>query len=402
MLPTEFLSSVHQAHRRTLLAAAAVTVIGVGAISAIAIAPKASSQAAPQAVPVSVATVPEQNIATWTAFSGHLEAVDRVEIRPRVAGAIKSVHFQEGALVKAGDLLFTIDQRPYQAALDEAQASVSSAKARVDFAQGDVTRAENLRKSGNITGQIFDERTQTLATAQADLNRAQATLNRAKLDLQFTEIRAPIAGRMSRRLVSLGNLVNANETVLTNIVSMDPINFYFDVDERSFLAYEKLATGSLRVSNPDGVNEVLVATSNESEPTHKGHLDFTDNRLDNASVTLRARAVLDNKDFSLVPGLFGRIRILGSDKYKGVLVPEDALGSDQDRRVVYVVGADNTVSLQPVRVGSRVDGYRVIREGLTGDETVVVNGLIRVRPGMTVKPELVTLPPAAETEGQTQ
>ncbi|GLS19523.1 MexE family multidrug efflux RND transporter periplasmic adaptor subunit [Labrys miyagiensis] len=345
--------------------------------------------------PVTVAKPVVKDVVEYDDFIGRFEPVDQVDIRARVSGYVDKINFTDGSVVKPGDLLFTIDQRPYQAALDEAQASLESAKARVDFAQGDVARAENLRKSGNITGQIYDERAQTLATAQADVNRAQATLNRAKLDLQFTEIRAPIAGRMSRHLVSLGNLVNANDTVLSNIVSMDPINFYFDVDERSFLAYQKLSTGSLRTSNDGALNEVLVATSDENEPTHKGHLDFTDNRLDNASGTIRARAILDNKDLSLVPGLFGRIRILGSDKYKGVLVPEDAIGSDQDRRVVYVVGADNTISLQPVRVGSRVDGYRVIRVGLKGDETIVVNGLMRVRPGIKVDPKLMTLPPVA-------
>lgn len=366
----------------------------LGALVALGLTTPALAQNAPPP-PVSVAKPIVKEVVEYDDFIGRFEAVDKVDIRARVSGYVDKVHFTDGAIVKAGDLLFTIDQRPYQAALEEAQAGVAAAQARVEFAAGDVSRAENLRKSGNITGQIYDERTQTLATAKADLNRAQATLNRAKLDLQFTEIRAPISGRMSRRLVSLGNLVNANETVLTNVVSMDPINFYFDVDERSYLAYQKLSTGSLRVSSDGNPNEVLVATSNEREPIHKGHMDFTDNRLDAASGTMRARAVFENKDLALVPGLFGRIRILGSDKYKGVLVPEDALGSDQDRRVVYVVGADNAISLKPVRVGSRVDGYRVIREGLKGDETIVVNGLMRVRPGIKVDPKLTTLPAAA-------
>ncbi|WP_448953109.1 efflux RND transporter periplasmic adaptor subunit [Labrys neptuniae] len=368
--------------------------VALGVALALAVAGSAQAQNAPPPT-VAVAKPLVKDVVEYDDFIGRFEAVDRVDIRARVSGYVDKIHFIDGAIVKAGDLLFTIDQRPYQAALEEAQAGVASAQARVDFAAGDVERAENLRKTGNITGQIYDERTQTLATAKADLNRTQATLNRAKLDLQFTEIRAPIPGRMSRRLVSLGNLVTANDTVLTNVVSMDPINFYFDVDERSYLAYQKLSTGSLRVSSQENPNEVLVATSNEREPIHKGHMDFTDNRLDAASGTMRARAVLDNKDLALVPGLFGRIRILGSDKYKGVLVPEDALGSDQDRRVVYVVGDDNTVSLKPVRVGSRVDGYRVIREGLKGDETIVVNGLMRVRPGIKVDPKLTTLPPTA-------
>ncbi len=297
--------------------------------------------------------------------------------------------------MKAGDLLFTIDQRPYKATLDEAQASLESAQARLDFSTTDLQRAEDLRKSGNIAIQSYDQRVQTLATARADVNRAQATLNRAKLDMQFTEVRAPIPGRMSRRLVSLGNLVNANGTILANIVSTDPIHFYFDVDERSFFAYAKLSAGGLNVSNGATTNDVAVATANEREPVHKGHLDFTDNRVDQASGTMRARAVIDNKDLSLVPGLFGRIRILGSEHYRGVLVPEEAIGSNQDRRVVYVVGADNVVGQTPVRVGPKMDGYRVIRSGLKGDETIIVNGLMRVRPGIKIDPKMSELPAVA-------
>src|SRR3954452_24303247 len=292
----------------------------------------ALSQAAPPP-PVTVAKPIVKEIVEYDDFIGRFEAVDQVDIRARVSGYVDKISFVDGATVKAGDLLFTIDQRPYQAALEEAQAALESARARLAFAQGGLDRAESLRKSGNITGQIYDERSQALATAKADVNRAQATLNRSALDLQFTEIKAPITGRLSRRLASIGNLVNANDTVLTNIVSMDPINFYFDVDERSYLAYEKLATGSLRVSSDGDPNEVAVATSNEKEPAHKGRMDYTDNRLDQASGTMRARATFPNKELALVPGLFGRIRILGSDKYQGVLVPEEALATDQDRRV---------------------------------------------------------------------
>ncbi|MDQ0467322.1 efflux RND transporter periplasmic adaptor subunit [Labrys wisconsinensis] len=357
----------------------------------LALAPAAQAQQ-PPAPTVTVAKPVVKDVVEYDDFIGRFEAVDQVDIRARVSGYVDKIAFADGAIVKAGDPLFTIDQRPYQAALEEAQASLESAKANLDFTTGDLARAEDLRKTGNISGQIYDQRTQALATARADVNRTQATLNRAKLDMQFTEIKAPISGRLSRRLVSIGNLVNANDTILTNIVSMDPIQFYFDVDERSFLAYEKLATGSLKVSIGGDPNEVSVATSDEDEPTHKGHMDFTENRLDQASGTIRARAEFPNKDLKLVPGLFGRIRILGSDKYRGVLVPEEALSTDQDRRVVYVVGPDNTVSLQPVRVGSRVDGYRVIREGLKGDETIVVNGLMRVRPGVKITPKPTTLP----------
>ncbi len=349
----------------------------------------------PPAPPVTVAKPVVKQIAEFDDFIGRFEAVDQVDIRARVSGYVDTINFQDGVTVKAGDLLFTIDQRPYKATLEEAQASLESAQARLDFATVDLQRAEDLRKSGNIAIQLFDQRVQSLATAKADVNRAQATLNRAKLDMQFTEVRAPIPGRMSRRLVSLGNLVNANETILANIVSTDPIHFYFDVDERSFFSYAKLSAGGLNVSNGETKNDVAVATSNEKEPIHKGHLDFTDNRVDQASGTMRARAVIDNKDLSLVPGLFGRIRILGSDRYNGVLVPEEAIGANQDRRVVYVVGPDNVVGLAPVRVGPKIDGYRVIRSGLKGDETIVVNGLVRVRPGIKVDPKMTELPVVA-------
>jgi membrane fusion protein, multidrug efflux system len=217
--------------------------------------------------------------------------------------------------------------------------------------------------------------------------------------MQYTEIRAPIAGRMSRRQVSIGNLVVANDTVLTNIVSVDPINFYFDVDERTYLAYQQLSAGGLNTPVGDARNEIKVAIGNEPRPVHPGYLDFTENRLDQASGTMRARAVLPNADGRLLPGLFGRIAILGSVPYDGVLIPDEAVSADQDRRIVYVVNPDNTVKMQTVRLGPRIDGYRVIREGLKGDETLVVNGLMRVRPGITLAPQLVDLPPVADANG---
>jgi multidrug efflux system membrane fusion protein len=301
--------------------------------------------------------------------------------------------------VKAGDLLFTIDQRPYRAALEEAEATLGSARARVEFAAGDLERAESLRRTGNIAEQIFDQRRQSLLTARAEVDRAQASANRARLDMEFTEIRAPVPGRVSRRLVSMGNLVNANQTVLTNVISLDPIHFYFDVDERSYLTYVQMSAAGTRPSSRDVPNEVFVALSTEREPLHRGRMDFVDNRLDAASGTMRGRAVFENRDLALTPGLFGRVRILGSGIYRGVLVPDDAVGTDQDRRVVFTVEADNKVGMKPVRLGPRIDGYRVIREGLKGDETLVVNGLMRVRPGVQIEPKLTTLPPTRERNG---
>src|SRR6185503_8261794 len=262
----------------------------------------------------------------------------------------------------------------------------------------DLERADALRKSGNITEQLAEQRRSTALGARAALDRAHSALSRAKLDMEFTEIRAPINGRISRRLVSVGNLINANETLLSTIVSLDPIQFYFDADERSFLNYlQDFADGIS--SGKSGSREVAVALTGERAPTRHGRIDFVDVRLDQASGTMRGRAVFDNKDFSLTPGLFGRITIAGSQPYKGVLVPDEALATDQDRRIIFVVGADNKVAARVVRPGPRIDGYRVIREGLKGDETIVINGLTRVRPGIEIAPKMTELPPTRGPSG---
>ncbi len=361
--------------------------------------PGARAQNAPPP-PVSVAKPVVKDIVERDDFIGRFDAVDTVDLRARVSGYLDAVHFVDGAIVKKGDLLFTIDRRPYQDALDDAEAAVASAQAAVDFSVGDLERADNLIKSGNITGQVADQRRQTALSARATLDRAKATLSRAKLDMEFTEIRAPIAGRISRRLVSVGNLVAANDTLLSTVVSLDPIQFYFDADERSFLSYlSDLVPGAGADAGKGGSRDVTVALTGETEPSHKGRIDFVDIRLDQASGTMRGRAVFDNHDESLTPGLFGRISIAGTKPYKGILIPDEALGTDQDRRIVYVVGPDNKVATKVVRPGPRIDGYRVIRDGLKGDETVVINGLMRVRPGIAVEPKMMELPPSREPTG---
>jgi RND family efflux transporter MFP subunit len=362
--------------------------------------PPASAQdGAPPPPSVTVARPVVKDIQELDDFIGRFEAVDQVDVRARVSGYLEEVHFVDGADVAEGDLLFTIDPRPYQAALEEAEATLDAAGAQLSFTTGDLERGEELRESGTVSQQVIEQRRQAFLTAKGEADRAAAALARAKLDVEFTEIRAPIAGRVSRRLVSRGNLINPDETVLTNIVSLDPIHFYFDVDERSYLAYSRMAQSSMRPSGGSATAEVLVTLTTEQEPSRSGRMDFADNRLDAASGTISARAVFDNKDGFLTPGMFGRATLLGSDAYRGILIPDEALGSDQDRRVVYVVGTDNVVSLKPVRPGPRIDGYRVIREGLDGSETIVVNGLMRVRPGMAVAPEMTELPPTRETGG---
>jgi RND family efflux transporter MFP subunit len=370
------------------------------ALAFVATAGQLHAQGGPPAPPsVTVAKPVVKEILEWDEFIGRFEAVDQVDIRARVSGYIDRIHFKDGSIVKMGDALFTIDQRPYRLAVEQADTAVTSAQSRLDFASSDLQRAESLSRTGNITEQLLDQRRQNFQTARAELDRSRAALAQARLELEFTEIKAPIAGRVSRRLVSIGNLVNANETVLTNIVSLDPIHFYFDVDERSYLAYSRMADGGTRPSGRDNPNEVFVATTDEREPKRPGHMDFVDNRLDPATGTMRGRAVFENKDMWLTPGLFGRIRIMGSGTYKGVLVPDEAIASDQDRRVVFVVNSDNTVAAKPVRPGPRIDGYRVVREGLTGAETIVINGLVRVRAGGRITPQPTTLAPVRERNG---
>ena len=373
--------------------------LAVALFAALFLAPSlvVAQGAAPPPPAVTVAKPILKDIIEQDDFIGRFEAVDQVEIRARVSGYLDKVHFQDGALVKVGDPLFTIDQRPYRAALEQADATVASAQVRAEFASNDLERAESLRRTGNIAEQLLDQRRSNYLTARADLDRAQAAQRQARLDMEFTEIKAPIAGRISRRLISEGNLINANQTVLTNIVSIDPIQFYFDVDERSYLAYVRQQSGF--TGNEKTPSKVLLSMSDERDAQRSGRLDFVDNRLDAASGTVRARAVFDNKDMFLAPGLFGRVTVSGSDPYRGVLIPDEAVGNDQDRRIVYVLAEDNTVAMRPVRPGPRIDGYRVIRTGLKGDETIVVNGIMRIRPGQKVTPQTTTLPPVRERNG---
>lgn len=326
-------------------------------------------------------------------FVGRFEAIDEVSVRSRVGGYLDEVHFTDGAMVEKGRLLFSIDQRPFKTALDQAKAEQIAAQALVDFTKIQFERAQSLVGNGNIPVSTVDDRRREFLAAQARADGAHAAVARAELDLEYTEIRAPLSGRIDRRLVSVGNLVEANQTVLTTIVSLDPIHFYFELDERQYLDYAARARANGASLNEGAGNlKVKVRVADDRIPPAAGTLDFAENRLDGETGTMRVRATFANPGFVFQPGLFGYINVPASVPYLGVMLPDEAISADQNRRIVYVIDADGVASAVPVRPGPRIDGYRVIRAGLKGDETVVINGLMRVRPGVKVTPQAVTLP----------
>jgi RND family efflux transporter MFP subunit len=383
-----------------------ITAFKLGFTAAVLSASAALAQeaAAPPPPPtVTVAKPVVRDVVDSDEFIGRFEAVDQVAVRSRVDGYLDSVHFTDGALVKKGDPLFTIDQRPFVTALDQAKSALEVAKTTLTYAEAQFKRTESLTGSGTLSVSTLDDQRRAYLAGQANVVGAQAAVDGAQLNLTYTQITAPQAGRIGRRLISVGNLVNANDTILTTIVSLDPIDFYFDVDERNLLAYAKTAReNGKNLQEGGGGLEVTVRLADSNEPPFKGKLDFAENRLDEATGTMRVRARFPNPDFVLQPGLFGRVDVAASNKYQGILVPDEAVGSDQNERVVFVVGEDGTVSTKPVRPGPKLYGYRVIREGLNGDETIVVNGLMRVRPGIKVSPELVQLPQEAPTTEASQ
>ncbi|MDK9694778.1 MAG: efflux RND transporter periplasmic adaptor subunit [Siculibacillus sp.] len=350
----------------------------------------AQGAGAPPAPPVTVATPVVKEVQELVSFTGRFDATRAVQVKARVAGYLQKIAFTDGTTVKKGDLLFAIDPRPYQAAVDQATAAVTVSETTLSFANGDLERATQLQKTGNITEQIFDQRRQAVIQATAKLAGDRAALAAAQLNLEFTRVTAPIDGRLSRTLLSEGTLVAANDTLMTTIVAADPIDFYFDVDETTFLAFERAAgSGTTAIIGLEGV----VGTTDEPEPKRRARIDFYDNRVDQASGTMRLRAKVANPDLFLTPGLFGKIRVpLGGPK-RGVLVPDEAVASDQTRRIVHIVAPDGSTTPRPVAPGPKIDGWRLIRSGLDGSETIAVNGIVRIRPGVKVTPQMVTLPP---------
>lgn len=344
------------------------------------------------AVAVDVATVQSRSITDWHDYSGRLEAVDRVEIRPLVSGTITAVHFTDGSLVRKGDVLFTIDPRPYQAAVDRARAELAAAQARVAYAAADLARGKRLLADNAIARRDYEEKRNTSRVAAADLQAAKAVLESADLDLEHTRIIAPIAGRVSRAEVTMGNVVaaGAESVPLTSLVSVAHMYASFDVDEQSFLKFVSSARGNVGVQVP-----VLLGLANEKGYPRHGRIASIDNRLDVSSGTIRVRAVFDNADGALVPGLYARIRLGDGAPHAAVLIDEKAIGTDQDKRFVVVVDDDNKTAYREVRLGSSRDGLTVVETGLKAGERIVVNGLQRIRPGDPITPRAVPATPGA-------
>jgi len=346
---------------------------------------------------VTVAHPLQKSITEWDEYTGRFTALETVEIRARVSGFIDSVHFHEGQIVKKDDLLFVIDQRPYQIAVELAKADIQRAQSKLDIATDDVNRATPLVQSKTLTEREFDTRQSVQRDAAGQLASANAALKQAQLNLEWTEVRAPIAGRISDKRVDAGNLITGGQTgatLLSVIVSIDPIHFVFDGSETDFLHYLRLAAAGTRPSSRDAPNPVAVRLADETEFSHMGRMDFVDNTINPKTGTIRGRAIFDNKDGFLTPGFFGRLRLFGGS-HDALLIPDGAIASDQASKIVFTVAEDGTVGTKRVELGPIIDGLRVIRSGLAPADRIVIDGLPRARPGQKVTAEDGTIKAAA-------
>ncbi len=347
-----------------------------------------AQNAAPPAPTVSVSKPIKKLVTDRDEYVGRFVAFDYVEVRARVSGYLEKILFQDGQLVKAGDPLFIIDPRPFEASLDQANAAVQQAKANLAFAESDLKRGESLKTGTTITQQALDQRLQASRVAAASVTAQEAAVKQAELDLSFTDLKAPISGRIGDRRVSIGNLVSGGatgSTLLATIASIDPIRFEFTMDEGSYLRYLRMASAS-NAADRGMTLPVRLKLLDEDAYTHEGKIDFVDNAIDRSSGTIRGRAQFANADGRLTPGMFGRIQIATSAPAEALLVPDSAIGTEQVRKFVYVLNAENVATPKYVTLGQLVDGLRVV-SGLKPDDTVVVNGLMRVRPGAKVTPE---------------
>ena len=348
----------------------------------------AKTSPAPPPPTVTVATPVAMNVIDWDDYVGQFTAVDSVDVRPRVSGYLLSVRFKDGEMVRKGQVLFTIDPRPYRAAAEQAGGPLARAKATLINARAEAVRARTLLDAHAISQQAFDILIAGERQAAADVQSAQGAARAAALNLSFTMVVAPISGRVSDRRVAPGNLVAADQTVLTNIVSLDPIRFSFAGSEALYLKYQRENQAGTRASSRTMANPVEIRLQDEPTWRWKGHMDFVDNALDSGSGTIRGRAVVANPDHFLTPGMFGHLRLLGSGAYPALLTPETAIVTDQERQVVFVVGADHVARMQAVELGPRVAGLRVVRSGLKPTDRIVIEGVQRAQAGHAVFPVL--------------
>ena len=373
------------AHRREALLSALL-------ITSLAGCPaREAERKAPPPPAVEVAHPIVREITEWDDYTGRLAADESVEIRARVGGYLDSVNFKDGQVVTKGDLLFVIDPRPFKAVLAAAESEVKRLETRLELAKNDVARGEKLVATHAISTEDFDVRSKALEEAVAALEGTRARREQTRLDVEFTEVRAPMSGRVGRHLVSVGNLISggsAQSTLLTTIVALDPIRCYFDVEEQAFLTYSRRVMSGELTNARDKTVPARIALGDEDDFRFNGHVDFVDNQFDAQTGSLRGRAVVENPNLTLLPNLFVRIRLPGSGQYRAVLVPDECIGTDQSNRFVYLVDSSNKVSARTVTLGRVLDGLRIVKVGLDGTETVVVKGLQRIRSGVTVTAEI--------------
>lgn len=373
----------------TFFASLAFTIVAAGCSQT------AAQQGPPPPPRVTVAQVIERDVTEWDEFTGRLQAVDSVDIRPRVSGLVSAVRFEEGAIVQRGSLLFQIDPRPFQAEVDRLRAELARARATGQRADSELQRAERLRAENAISKEEHDRRAAFAQESDAQASAVEAALRAAELNLEFTQVTSPINGRVGRAIVTEGNLVSSGPgeaTLLTTVVSLDPVYAYFDADEQIFLKYAA-GRGGPRPTNRARSTDlpIRMALSSDEGFPHVGHLDFLDNQVDGGTGTIRARAIFRNPDGMLTPGLFVRLRLAGTGTYQGLLIQDRAVGTDLSKKFVYVVGPKNDIHYRTVTLGPIADGLRVVRSGLEAGESVVINGLQRVRPGMEVTPVVETM-----------
>ncbi|MEH6656356.1 efflux RND transporter periplasmic adaptor subunit [Leeuwenhoekiella marinoflava] len=346
--------------------------------------------AANQAMPVEVATPVFGNITEWDEYTGRFEASNRVDVRARVNGFLDRVNFTDGQHVKKGEVLFTLDDRPFKIALSQATAEYNQALASLKTAQDNYNRVESLRESGALSIEEYDRRKQALAFAQASVALSQSHVDKAKLDLQFTKVIAPISGLVSRHMVNEGNLIDggtSNATLLTTIVATSPIYFYFTGSESDYLRYVRLARSGERGSMRTDTLPVFIKLQDEADFLHEAKIDFVDNEIDNSTGTIESRAILENKDQLLEPGMFGKARLMGSAEHDALMISDDVIGTNQSLRFVYVLGKDNTVEVKNITLGPlHTNGLRIIRDGLTKDDKLIVNNIQKIQSGMTIAP----------------